>query len=214
MARHTLLLGLWLAAASLSGCAALFGSYDDGAGDDASAGALDDDDGRLGGAPESLRIYFERMAQLTVDDPDAQAEAFAEIEADAERDPTTTHRLLMALALAVPGHAASDAAAAGRRLGELLAEPDGLLPGEQALAIVQLNEIQQRLALADTTAQTRSEAAAQLAQLRSASAARLDAALEENNRLRAELESATKMLDQLTTIEETIRERDNGTNTP
>jgi hypothetical protein len=203
-----------LLTAVLAGCATLPGSSAGDAGAGTSAGTTAALGDRPGGVPSSLDVYLDRMAELAAGDPATQAEALAAIEADAEREPTTTHLLIRALALAIPGHAGSDPAEASRQLEALLDDADTLLPTERALVIIHLNEVERTLGLIDAAERARSDAAARLAQLRAESAARLDAALEENKRLSAELESTTEMLDQLTTIEETIRERDNVSDTP
>jgi hypothetical protein len=64
------------------------------------------------------------------------------------------------------------------------------------------------LILDAAAAQLRRESAAALAQQNSASAAQLRAALEENRRLRAELDDATQKLNALAAIEQSIRDRE------
>lgn len=203
-----------LLSAVLAGCVTMPGASDGDAGAGPSPGSTAGAGDRPGGVPANLDVYLDRMAALADGEPATQAQALAEIEADAEREPTTTHLLIRALALAIPGHAGSDPAEASRQLKALLDETDTLLPGERALVIIHLNEVEQTLGLIDSAERAQRDAAARLAQLRTASAASLDAMRQENERLSAQLKSATEMLDQLTTIEETIRERDNVSDTP
>jgi hypothetical protein len=99
-------------------------------------------------------------------------------------------------------------------LSDLLAQGAALLPAERVLATVQLRDVEQRLILDAEAEQIRQSAAEELATQVAESAQRLEAALEENRRLNAELETATEALDAITTIERSIRERENGPNPP
>jgi len=196
-----------LAAAGLAGCAA-FG----GAG--GTAGSAPAIDARAGGASagNGLTVYLDLMRTLIDADVLTQAESFREIADAVEFAPTTTNRLKHALALAVPGHPGSDAALAEQRLSALLSAGDALLPEERMLAAIHLREVEQRLILDAAAEQLRAQAEAALEQQNSESAQQLAAALEENRRLRAELDDVTQKLNALTTIEQSIRERENGAN--
>jgi len=196
-----------LAAAGLAGCAA-FG----GAG--GTAGSAPAIDARAGGAGagNGLAVYLDLMRTLIDADVLTQAESFREIADAVEFAPTTTNRLKHALALAVPGHPGSDAALAEQHLSALLSAGDALLPEERMLAAIHLREVEQRLILDAAAEQLRAQAEAALEQQNSESAQQLAAALEENRRLRAELDDVTQKLNALTTIEQSIRERENGAN--
>jgi len=159
-----------------------------------------------------LGVYLELMRNLIEGDAVTQAETFSSAADAADFAPTTTNRLKYALALSVPGHAGSDATLAEQRLSALLAAGDALLPEERVLATIQLRDVEQRLILDAAAEQLRRESAAALEQQNSESAERLQTALDENRRLRAELEDATEKLDAITTIEQSIRERENGSN--
>lgn len=163
---------------------------------------------------EGLVEYLDLMRTLIEGDPVAQAEAFNGAAQAAALAPTTTNRLKYALALAVPGHSSSDAEAAEDELAALLAERDTLLPEERVLAAIHLRDVEQRLILDAEAEQLRQSAATELARRNAENAAQLEAALEENRRLRAELDEATEALDAITTIERSIRERENGANAP
>ena len=76
-----------------------------------------------------------------------QADVFRNVAAAADAAPTTTNRLMLALALATPTHPSSDPAQAQRLLSELLATGDALLPEEHVLALIHLKEVEQRLIL-------------------------------------------------------------------
>lgn len=161
-------------------------------------------------ATDGLGIYLDLMRHLVEGDTVAQVESFRAAEEAADFAPTTTNRLRFALALAVPGHSGSDAALAEQRLSALLGAGDALLPEERALAAIHLRDVEQRLILDAAAAQLRRDAADAIEQRNTESARQLEAALEENRRLRAELEDATEKLNALTTIEQSIRERENG----
>lgn len=159
---------------------------------------------------EGLAVYLELMRRLVEGDTATQAQAFNTAAEAVRLAPTTTNRLKYALALAVPGHASSNAASAEDALLALLTVDSGLLPSERALAAIHLRDVEQRLMLDAEAERLRQAAESEFARQNAESAERLEAALEENRRLRAELEEATEALDAITTIERSIRERENG----
>lgn len=159
---------------------------------------------------DSLALYLATMRDLVDGDPVIQADAFRNAEEIAERTPTTTARLNLALALATPGHPSSNPAEAQRMLNELLAAGDSLLPEERVLATVHLKEVEQRLILDAEAQRLQRAAAAATAARNDQNAQRLQAAQEENRRLRLELDEARAKLDAITNIERSIRERENG----
>jgi hypothetical protein len=160
----------------------------------------------------SLGVYLETMQALVEGDAVLQAEVFDSADEAAALAPTTTNRLRFALALATPGHAGADPLQAQRRLAELLAAGDTLLPEERILATIHLQEVEERLIL-DTAARQQSQtSAAEIARLDADRAERLAAAQAENQRLRDELADAQEKLEAITSIERSIRERDGATN--
>ena len=161
---------------------------------------------------QGLTVYLEMMRQLIETDSLTQAVTFSTVEDAADFAPTTTNRLKLALALAVPGHPASDDVLAEQQLSALLSAGDALLPEERVLAVIQLREVEQRLILDASTAQLRSEMESALAEQDADGAQQVQTLLDENRRLRAELEDAMAKLDALTTIEQSIREREDSAN--
>lgn len=161
---------------------------------------------------EGLAVYLEMMRLLIEGDSLTQAETFRSVAEAADYAPTTTNRLKLALALAVPGHPGSDAAEAERRLSALLSAGNALLPEEQVLATIELRDVEQRLVLDAAADRLRREMETALAEQNSASAERVQGLLEENERLRAALDDATAKLDAITNIEQSIRERESGAN--
>lgn len=159
-----------------------------------------------------LAVYLDLMRKLVEGDAVTQAETYAGVAYAAEVSPTTTNRLKLALAHAVPSHASTDASRAAEQLNRLLAQGDALLPEERALARIHLEEVEQRLILDTAAEQLRREAEDAQARQNAEQAERLESALAENQRLRAELEDAQEKLDAITSIEQSIRERENDAN--
>lgn len=162
----------------------------------------------------SLGVYLETMQALVEGDAVLQAEVFDSASEAAAIAPTTTNRLRFALALATPGHTGADPLEAQRRLAELLAAGDTLLPEERILATIHLQEVEERLILDTAARQQQQSSAAEIARLGADSTERLEAVQAENRRLRDELADAQEKLEAITSIERSIRERDGATNVP
>jgi hypothetical protein len=162
------------------------------------------------GETDGVAVYLQTLRPLIEGDPVVQADVFRNVAAAAEAAPTTTNRLMLALALATPTHPSSDAARAQSLLSELLATGDALLPEERVLAMIQLKDVEQRLILDAEADRLQQAAAAATAQRNDRSSQQLQAALEENRQLRAALDEARAKLDAITNIERSIRERENA----
>ena len=163
----------------------------------------------------SLTSSLELMRALPSGDPARQAELFESAKQAAALSPTTTNKLKYALALATPGHGASDPVAAQRQLSELLATPETLLPVERLLAMVELQEVDQRLVLQAENAQLRDEAPRETRDKLLAINRRLAAESDENVRLRKALDEAQAKLEAVTHVERSINDRGtNGARTP
>jgi hypothetical protein len=155
------------------------------------------------------------MSALPQGDPARQAEMFQAVKDAAELTPTTSNRLKYALALATPGHSASDPVAARRQLSELLARPETLLPVERLLATVELKEVEQRLILQAENKRLHDEAPPDDREKLQAANHRLAAESDENARLRKALDEARAKLEAVTHIERSITDRNaSGTRTP
>jgi len=159
---------------------------------------------------DGLAFYLQTLRSLIEGDPVLQADVFRNVAAQADAAPTTTNRLMLALALATPTHPSSNAAEAQRLLSDLLATGDALLPEEHVLALIHLKDVEQRLILDAEAERLQRAATAATAQRNDRSAQQLQAALEENRQLRAALDEARAKLDAITNIERSIRERENG----
>jgi N-acetylmuramoyl-L-alanine amidase len=156
--------------------------------------------------------YLETMRKLSHSDPAVQAEIFQQAREAADLTPTTANRLRYALALATPGHGGTDAGAAQKRLAQLLASPELLLPPEQALAEVELRQVELRIVLTEENRRMQQEAVRLDRDHTTAAARRLQTEIDENKRLRKELEEAQAKLDAVTHIEQrsTLDRNPNG----
>ena len=153
-----------------------------------------------------LHLYLDTMNALGHGDPARQADIFHEAEQDFTRAPTTSNTLRYALACVTPGHPAARPGEGKRLLETLLATPEHLTPEERTLAGILLNETNTRLKL---EAENRRLAATLDGQSRSQANfdKRVQAQIDENNRLRRALAEAQQKLDAIKEIERSIIER-------
>ena len=163
---------------------------------------------------DGIGIYLQTLRSLIEGDPVEQADVFRNVAAAADASPTTTNRLMLALALATPTHPSSDEAKAQKLLSELLAAGDTLLPEERTLALIHLKDVETRLILDAEAGRLQRAAAAATAERNDRATQQLQAALEENRQLKLALDDARAKLDAITNIERSIRERENGPTTP
>jgi len=155
----------------------------------------------------SIAAVLDLMVGLHQTDPGRQAEVFQAAKDAAELTPTTSNKLRYAVALATPGHSASDPVAAQRQLSELLVRPETLLPMERNFALAELNEVEHLLVLQAENKRLRDEDARESRDRQQSSNRRLQAEIEENARLRKALDEAQAKLDAVTHIERSINDR-------
>jgi hypothetical protein len=199
-----------LVIALIAGCSTPGGVFGTRSGTPSSVQAPPSDGATGPSDGQGLAIYLQTLRDLIEGNTVVQADTFRKVADAANLAPTTTNRLNLALALATPGHPSSNPLEAQRQLSSLLASGDALLVEERTLALVHLKEVEQRLIL-DAEAQRLQRAAqAATSQRNDQSAQRLQAALEENRQLRAELDEANAKLDAITNIERSIREREHA----
>jgi hypothetical protein len=198
-----------LLCAALAACASL-----DGSGEGRQAATLVAP--AAGPAPyvaDGIGVYLQTLRSLIEGDAVVQADVFRNVAAAADSTPTTTNRLMLALALATPTHPSSDDSRAQILLGELVAASDALLPEEHVLALIHLKDVERRLVLDAEAARLQRAATAATAERNDRNSQQLQAALEENRQLRLALDDVRAKLDAITTIERSIRERENGPDT-
>lgn len=201
---------LLLTLAALTGCTALGGSGAGGRGRQSAPVADSPQGPAVINAGDSIGLYLQNLRSLIEGDAVVQADVFSDVAAAADASPTTTNRLMLALALATPTHPASDAEQAQRLLSELLAASDALLPEEHVLALIHLKDVEQRLILDAEAERLQQAMTAATAQRNDRNAQQLQTALAENRQLREELDEVRDKLDAITDIEQSIRERENG----
>ncbi len=159
---------------------------------------------------ELLAGYLQVIENLLEGDAVVQAETFQRVSAAELAEPSTTNRLQLALALGTPGHAGSNAEHAQRELRELLAQSELLLPEERILASMLLAQIEQRLLLDLEAEQTQAAAMEEVSQRTGALERSLRSLQDENQSLRQQLEEAQNVIDEITNIEQSIRERESA----
>ena len=151
-----------------------------------------------------VAMHLQTLESVASGTPALQAELALDVRLQAETDPSILNRLRHALVLGLPGHVASDPAAARDALGALLATPELLRPAEIAIAQVMLREVNNELALEGSSrrdaADPNSGENLKLAALNR----RLQSQAAENARLRQELADALEKLEAIATLERNL----------
>jgi hypothetical protein len=158
-----------------------------------------------------LAGYLELLQKLVTGPAAEQAEIVASAQHDYDIAPTPSHQLKLALILATPGHPATDLAKAQGLLRELMANPEVLLPGERALAFLELSQIDDHLTLEAENRRLQADAARADREHIANANHRLQAEADENARLRKELDEARAKLAAIANIERSLNERKPGT---
>lgn len=157
-------------------------------------------------------LYMQELYTLASGDPATQAEIYADAAAAASLTPDAVSRLRFALVLAMPGHPGSDPKRAQGILRDLLSRPELLTPLEKSLAVIHLQEVEERLVLGAEARRLRAENSRAERTEEAAVARRIAAIEEENRRLRQALAEAEQKLEAITTIERSIREQTDNNN--
>jgi hypothetical protein len=158
-----------------------------------------------------LGDYLQLLQKLVQGQPAEQAEILANAQRDYDSAPTPSHQLKLALILGTQGHPAADLPRAQGLLRELMANPEMLLPGERALAFLELSQIDDHLTLETENRRLQADAARADRERMANANHRLQAELDENARLRKELDEARAKLDAIANIERSLNERKPGT---
>lgn len=155
---------------------------------------------------------FQSMQRLSQAPAGEQAELLAAARSGYERSPQGSAQLRYALLLATPGHPGRDAPKAQTLLRQLVAQPETLVPIERAVALVELAQLDRELGL--KAENDRMQADAQRGDRERVAAAaqhRLQAEMDENAKLRKQLEDAQAKLDAIANIERNLSDRKNPT---
>jgi hypothetical protein len=187
-----------LALLALGGCTAVSGQRTP-----APAAAVDP-----AAATSALLAEYLQLLQRLVEGPASeQAEIVVSAQHAYDTAPTPSHELKLALILGTAGHPATDQPRAQELLRELMANPEMLLPGERALAFLELSQIDDHLTLESENRRLQAEAVRADHERMATASHRLQAEVEENARLRRELEEARAKLDAIANIERSMNER-------
>ena len=157
-----------------------------------------------------LNDYLMLLQKLVQGPPSQQAEIVAAAQRDYDTAPTPSHTLKLALVLGTPGHPATNLTRAQGLLRELMANPETLLPGERALTFLQLSQIDDHLTLEAENLRLQADAVRADRERVASANHRLQSELDENTRLRKELEEARAKLDAIANIERSLNERKPG----
>ena len=170
------------------------------------------DEDRDAAAAVLMGNTFQTMQRLSQAPAAEQAELLAAARSGYERSPQGGAQLRYALLLATPGHPGRAAPQAQTLLRQLVAQPETLVPIERAVALVELAQIDRELGLkADNDRMQVDAQRADHERVAAAAQRRLQAELDENAKLRKQLEDAQAKLDAIANIERNLSDRKNPT---
>jgi succinate dehydrogenase/fumarate reductase flavoprotein subunit len=154
-----------------------------------------------------LADTIQTLQRLAKASPAEQAEIVAAGRAAYERAPLGSAQLGYALELATPGHDARDPERARQLLRELAAQPERLAPAERALGLLELAQLERELGLKAENDRLQAADERDSRERLSAASRRLQAEMDENAKLRRQVEEAQAKLDAIAKIERNITER-------
>jgi hypothetical protein len=157
-----------------------------------------------------LADYLSMLQRLISGPPTQQAEILASAEHDYAVAPTPSHQLRLAMILGTHGHPGTNLTRAQGMLREVLANPEMLLPGERALAALELSQVDDHLTLDAENRRLQADAARNDHAMVANANKRLQSEMDENARLRKELDAARAKLDAIANIERSLNERKPG----
>jgi hypothetical protein len=153
---------------------------------------------------------FQTMERLSQAPDTEQADVLAAARAAYERSPQGGAQLRYALLLATPGHPGRDPAKAQTLLRQLVAQPETLVPIERAVAQVELAQLDRELGLKADNDRMQSEVQrGEREHVAAAAQRRLQVEIDENAKLRRQLEDAQAKLDAIANIERNLTDRKN-----
>ncbi|HVY22305.1 MAG TPA: hypothetical protein VG962_03040 [Steroidobacteraceae bacterium] len=150
--------------------------------------------------------YVSLMSELSGTDPAHQSDVMYDVEKNYTQAPTTLNTLRYAIALAVPGHPASNPQQAKKLLEQLLATPERMSSAELAIARTMLNVSDQWLKI-DADNRRLAATVDDKVHAQANSERRMQMQAEEIARLRRALDAAQQKLDAIKDIERSISER-------
>jgi hypothetical protein len=151
---------------------------------------------------------FQSMQRLSQAPAAEQAELLAAARSGYERSPQGGAQLRYALLLATPGHPGRDPPKAQSLLRQLVARPETLVPIERAVALVELAQLDRELGLKADNDRMQSDAQrGDHERVAAAAQRRLQLEIDENAKLRKQLEEAQAKLDAIANIERNLTDR-------
>lgn len=145
---------------------------------------------------------IQSLQRLSTGSPAEQAEIVASARQAYERSAGGSAQLRYALVMATPGQPGRDPEHARVLLRELAARPETLAPVERALSLFELSQLDRELGLLNDNERLQAVAGRSVDQDRlTAANRRLQAELDDNARLRHQLEEAQAKLDTIANIE-------------
>jgi len=153
---------------------------------------------------------FQSMQQLAQAGPAEQAEILTAARESYARSPQGAAQLRYALLLATPGHPGRNPMLAQKLLRELAARPETLLPLERAVSLFELGQLDNELGLKADNERLQGEEQRADRERISANQRRLQSELDENARLRKQLDDAQAKLDAIAKIERNLTQREAG----
>lgn len=155
---------------------------------------------------------IQTMQRLAAASPAEQAEIVTSARQAYERAPGGGAQLRYALMLATPGHASRDAAQARQLLRALAAQPEALAPLERAVTLLELAQLDREIGLVGDNERLQAIVLSSADQERLAAAnRRLQSTLDDNARLRHQVEELQAKLDAVANIERSLNERKSNT---
>ena len=155
-----------------------------------------------------LADMIQMLQRLSGGSPAEQAEIITAARQSYERAAGGTAQLRYALVLATPGHEGRDPERARQLLRELAARPETLAPAERALSLFELSQLDRELGLVSDNERLQAIANRSVDQDRlTAANRRLQAELDDNARLKRQLEEAQAKLDTIANIEPNLIDR-------
>jgi hypothetical protein len=136
-----------------------------------------------------------------------QAEIMSAARSAYERAAGGSAQLRYALALAIPGPESRDPEKARTLLRELSAQPEALASVERALMLIELAQLEKELGLAVDNRRLQTEAQRSDRERQAVANRRLQAELDENAKLRKQLEAALAKLEAIALMERNLSDR-------
>lgn len=151
-----------------------------------------------------LAGYLEVLQRVVQGPPAEQAEILSAARHEFETAPTPSHELRYAMVLATPGHPGTDCAKAQQLLRELIATQETLLPTERAMAFLTLKNVDLTLSQAAENQRLQVPVDHSDRDRLAAVTRRLQGEIDDNARLRRELDDAHAKLDAIANIERAL----------